>query len=139
MALAALPRELIVSIYKQLEECDINALYQTNVHLYDFLNEVLYQQNVSNLQGAGAWRAVENGNADALMKFIAYGLNIHACGQPSNFTVNKALVGDDTAAEYEEHEEEKREETKEEAAEKEKEKEKKKKKTKTKTKTKNGK
>lgn len=124
MALAALPRELIVSISEQLEECDINALSQTNVHLYDLLNEVLYQQNVNNLQGAGAWRAVKNANTGALMKFIAYGLNIHACGQPSNFAVNKALVDDDTVAEYEEHDGEGRNETKEEAAEKDKEKEK---------------
>lgn len=104
MALAAFPRELIVSIFEQLEECDINALFQTNAHLYDLLSEVLYQQHVNDSQGAGAWRAIDQGDTDALMKFIAYRLNLHACGQPSNFAVNKALLDIDSVAGHEESE-----------------------------------
>ncbi|EYE99234.1 uncharacterized protein EURHEDRAFT_541064 [Aspergillus ruber CBS 135680] len=102
MALAAFPRELIVSIFEQLEECDINALFQTNAHLYDLLSE---------------------GDTDALMKFIAYGLNLHACGQPSNFAVNKALLDIDSVAGHEEKPEEEPEEEKEEKEEKEEEEE----------------
>lgn len=70
MPLLNLPNEIILMIAESLEaECEINALVQTNRHLYALLNLYLYRLNIQkNGSSALLWAAQHGQDMTATVK-----------------------------------------------------------------------
>ncbi|PKK41421.1 hypothetical protein CI102_15091, partial [Trichoderma harzianum] len=79
MPLAHLPNELLEAIAHAIQlERDINALVQTNRHIYNLLNTYLYQHNVRFCGSRALLWACEHGRAVTAQRLLREGADTYA-------------------------------------------------------------